>query len=184
MIGRLFWIMLALCAGVAAHIATVLYWPSATFDRRLSAYASGQKPNRFFLLPPEIQSGFLPTATGQDIVGLCMIDLAKGKVVINARVPQSLWAFTVYNMAGLQVYAINDVEAGAETFTVELAKAKGLLEQVRGKPEAEDTGKIANSGWHAEITGDKALAVLWLPVPDRVQRKAMELMVKETNCGG
>jgi len=184
MIGRLFWMATALFAGIAAHLATVLYLPGYAFERKLASYSTGQKPNSFFLLPPESQMGLLPTVTSKDIVGLCLIDLSKSKVTVNAHVPQSLWSFTVYNTAGQQVYAINDVEAGAESFTVELTKAKGIIEQVRGKQEPDDAGKITNSGWHAEVAGDKALAVLWLPVQDPTQRKALEAVVKATNCVG
>jgi len=184
MIGRMFWIVTALFAGIAAHLATVLYWPSITFDHKLGVLASGHKPNSFFLMAPETPVGLLPTAATQDIIGLCVLNLAKGKVVINAHVPQSFWTFTIYDSAGQQIYTINDVEAGADSFTVELTKAKGVLEQVRGKQDPDDVGKIQNVGWHAEVTGEKALAVLWLPVPDPNQRKTLEDVLNKTICSG
>lgn len=184
MIGRMFWLVTALFAGIAVHLTTVLYLPGFSFERKLNSVSVGQKANSFFLMAPESQSNFLPTATARDIVGLCLLDFSKGKVVVNAHVPLSFWNFTIFNSSGQQVYAINDVEAGSGTFSVELTKAKSLIEQVRGKPDPEDAGKITNSGWHAEVAGDKALAVLWLPVRDPLQRKAMEKEVKETNCNG
>ena len=184
MIGRMFWLVTALFAGVAAYLATILYAPSLTFERKLTVTATGHKPNSFFLMTPSTQTGFLPTATAEDIVGLCLLDLSKGKVVINAHVPQSFWDFTIYGSSGQQVYAINDVEAGADTFSVELTKAKSLIEQVRSNADPEDVGKIANSGWHAEVPGDRALAVLWFPVRDQTQRKTLEDEVKQTNCNG
>jgi uncharacterized membrane protein len=182
MMGRLFWIVTALFTAVAVHIATVLYLPGFSFNRKLNAYATGQKPNSFFLMAPETQSGFMPTAAAQDIVGLCLLDLSRGKVTVNAQVPQNLWTFTVYNPSGLQIYSINDVEAGTGAFRVELTQAKSIIEQVRGRPDPEDAGKITNSGSHAEVVGDKALAVLWLPVPDASQRKSLEAVVKKTEC--
>ena len=184
MIGRLFWIVTASFAALAAHLATILYVPGISFNRNLNAISAGQKANSFFLMAPESQPGFLPIATTQDIVGLCLIDLSQGKVVVKAHVPQSFWNFTIYNSSGLQVYAINDAEAGAGEFSVEIAQAKGIIEQVRGKPEPDDIGKITNSGWHAEVTGNNGLAVLWLPVPDPVRRKALEAEVKKTDCAG
>lgn len=184
MSGRLFWIFTALCVGIAVHLATVLYGPGLAFNRKLNAVAAAQKPNHFFLMVPEAQSGFLPTSSDKDIVGLCLIDLSHGKVTVNAHVPQSFWNFTIYNTRGQQVYAINDAEAGADTFTVEVASAKSLIEQLRGKPEADDAGKITNSGWHAEINGTSALAVMWLSVPNAAQRKMIEDEVMKTNCAG
>ena len=182
MIGRMFWLVAALFAGIAAHLATILYAPGFTFERKLNVISTGHKTNSFFLMTPDTQTGFLPTATAEDIVGLCLLDLSKGKVTVNAHVPQSFWNFAIYANSGQQVYAINDVEAGADTFSVELTKAKSLLEQVRSNAEPDDAGKIANSGWHAEVPGEKALAVLWLPVRDQSQRKSLEEKVKQTNC--
>lgn len=184
MISRLFWVITALFVGVAVHLTTILYLPGLTFNRKLNIYSAGHKANSFFLMAPETQSGFLPTATAQDIVGLCLIDLSKGKILVNAHVPQSFWNFTIYNSGGQQVYAINDVEAGAGTFNVEISQAKSIIEQLRGKPEPDDIGKITNSGWHAEVSGTKALAVLWLPVPNASKRQALEDEVKKTNCEG
>jgi len=182
MIGRMFWLVTALFAGIAAHLATILYAPSLTFERKLDVIAAGHKPNSFFLMTPNTQAGFLPSSTAEDIVGLCMIDLSKGKVVIDAHVPQSFWNFSIYGSSGQQIYDINDVEAGADSFSVELTKAKSLIEQVRSNADPDDAGKIANSGWHAEVPGEQALAVLWFPVRDQTQRKTLEDEVKQTNC--
>ena len=182
MMGRFFWLFTAACIALAVHLATVLYVPGITLQRNLAYVSSDATPNQFIILKPETQVLLVPTATPQDIVGLCLVDLSKGNVMISARVPASFWSFSVFGSAGDQVYGINDVEASTGQFNVELSKSKSLLQQVTGKPEAEDASVINNVGWHAEVSDNKAIAVLWVPVPDVTQRAAMEATLKASTC--
>jgi uncharacterized membrane protein len=103
--------------------------------------------------------------------------------VIKPHVPQSLWTFAIFNKDGQQVYGLNDVEAGSGGFAVELSQAKSILQQIRGSAEPDDAAAIANVGWHAQVAGTRALAVLWAPVPDPARRKEIEDAMKETECG-
>ncbi|MDE2383054.1 MAG: hypothetical protein KGO53_00430 [Alphaproteobacteria bacterium] len=182
MMGRLFWPLTAAFFGLAVHLVTVLYMPGLMFQRSLSRLTEGAKPNSFFVMKPENQSSLVPTATAQDIVGLCLLDFAKGTVVISAHVPQTLWRLAIYSQSGQQVYGINDVQAGSGGFSVEVARAKSLLQQITGKPDAEDAAQIENVGWHAEVPEAKGIAVLWVPVPDALQRNALESALKDISC--
>ena len=184
MTARLFWLFTAGFLAVAVHIATIIYLPGISFSRNL-AQATGQAArNSFFVMKPELQVGLLPTVTTQDLVGLCLVDISKGDVTIAAHGLSQLWSLAIYKTSGQQVYAINDVEAGTEDFTVELSKAKSLLQQLSRKPDAEDAKLIENIGWHAELNENTAIAVLWMPVPDALQRPALEETVKATSCKG
>ncbi len=182
MTGRLYWIFTAAFVGIAVHIATILYLPSVSFNRNLARVTSQAPRNSFFVMKPEQQVSLLATATAQDIIGLCLVDVSKGNIVISAHGLNQLWSVAIYNASGQQVYAINDVEAGTGDFTVELSKAKSLLQQITGKPDAEDAKVIENIGWHAELTDNTAIAVLWMPVPDAFQRPTLEAAVKATVC--
>ena len=103
-------------------------------------------------------------------------------MTVNARVPRSLWNFAIYSGSGQQIYGINDVQAGGDRFTVDVARAKSVLQQLTGKPEAEDATQIENVGWHAEIGENQGIAVLWVPVADPVQRPALQKLVAESRC--
>ena len=182
MTARLFWIFTAAFLGLAVHIATILYLPGLSFARNLSRVTEQAANNSFFVMKPETQVGLLPTATSQDIIGLCLVDLSKGNVLISAHGLSQLWSLAIYKKSGQQVYAINDVEAGTGDFSVELSKSKSLLQQLVSRPDAEDAKVIENVGWHAEMAENTAIAVLWMPVPDALQRAALEKVVKATSC--
>ncbi len=182
MTARLFWVVTAVFIAAAAHIITILYLPGMSFARNFSAVSERAGNNAFFVMKPEAQVKILPTATTQDIVGLCQVDVSKGNVVIAAHGLTQLWSLAIYNRSGQQVYGINDVEAGTGDFKVELSKSKSLLQQLTGKPEAEDAKVIDNVGWHAELSENTAIAVLWMPVPDALQRASLESAAKATTC--
>ncbi|MEP6827077.1 MAG: hypothetical protein ABJA10_03290 [Aestuariivirga sp.] len=182
MTGRLFWLFTAAFLGLAVHLATILYLPGLSFGRNLGQVTGHQASNSFFVMKPEAQVNLLPMATTQDIVGLCLVDISKGNVIISAHGLNQLWSLVIYQTSGQQVYGINDVEAGTGDFSVELSKSKSLLQQLSGKPEAEDAKVIENIGWHAELSEDTAIAVLWMPVPDALQRPALENIAKATIC--
>ncbi len=182
MTARLYWLFTAAFLGIAVHIATILYLPNASFGRNLARVTNQAPNNSFFVMKPEQQVALLATATAQDIVGLCLVDVAKGNVVISAHGLNQLWSVAIYNASGHQVYAINDVEAGTGDFNIELSKSKSLWQQVAGKPDAEDAKVIENIGWHAELSENSAIAVLWMPVPDANQRPALESVVRATSC--
>ena len=180
--GRIFWLVTALCVAAAVHLVTVLYVPGLMFRHSLSRVAGDAKPNTFFVMKPETQSAILPTASAQDIVGVCMLNFTKGSMTINAHVPRSLWDFAIYSGSGRQIYGINDVQAGGDSFTVDVARAKSLLQQLTGKPDAENATQIENVGWHAEISESRGIAVLWVPVADPLQRPALQKLVSESQC--
>lgn len=180
--GRVFWVVTALVLGFAVHLATVLYLPGLTFQRSLARATTGASTNHFFVMAPERQSAMVPTASVQDIVGVCLLNLSKGSVVISAQVPRRLWNFAIYSASGQQAYGINDVQADGGSFTVDVSKSKSLLQQLTTKPEAEDASQIANVGWHAEISEANGIALLWVPVPDASQRPQLEKIIAQTTC--
>jgi len=180
--GRVFWLMTAAVLGFAVHLATVLYLPGLTFQRSLTRATAGAGSNHFFVMAPEAQASLVPMASPQDIVGLCLLNLSKGPVVILAQVPHGLWNFAIYSASGQQTYGINDVQAGGGSFTVDVSKSKSLLQQLSGKAAPEDAGQIANVGWHAEIAEANGIALLWVPVPDALQRPQLEKIVGLTRC--
>ena len=182
MSARLYWFFTAAFLGLAVHIATILYLPSVSFNRNLARVTAEAPRNSFFVMKPELQTELLATATAQDIVGLCLVDVSNGNIMISAHGLNQLWSVAIYNASGQQVYAINDIEAGTGDFNIELSKAKSLWQQVTSKPDAEDAKVIENIGWHAELSENTAIAVLWMPVPDLNQRPALEAAAKATSC--
>jgi len=182
MMGRLFWPVTALFLGAAFHLAYVLFAPSILFHRQLISLTGNAASNTFFLMPPETQAKLVPAATAKDIVGVCLLDLAQGKVVFSANVPKSLWTLSIYSQSGQQIYSINDSEAGTTSFAIELKRAKTFLQQVTGKAEPDDAGQIQNVGWHADVNDRQGIVVLWVPVDDAARRGALEAALKSTKC--
>jgi uncharacterized membrane protein len=179
---RVFWPITALFLAVAVHLAYVLFAPSLMFQRNLAGLTGNAAANTFFVMAPEVQVKLVPSASAQDIVGLCLLDLAPGRVVFSASVPKSLWTLSIFSQSGQQVYSINDAEAGTTEFAIELKRAKGIIEQLRGKNDQEEPGQIQNVGWHADLNDRRGVVVLWVPVDDASRRAGMEAALKTTKC--
>jgi uncharacterized membrane protein len=183
MMARLFWPITAFFIGVVVHLSYVLFAPSILFQRSLASLTNNAAANTFFVMAPEAQVKLVPGASAQDIVGLCLLDLSAGKITFAANVPKSLWTIAIFSQSGQQVYSINDVEAGTSQFSIELKRAKGILQQLTGKSDQqEEAGQIQNVGWHAEMNDRRGVVVLWVPIEDLAKRASMELALKSTKC--
>ncbi len=180
--GRIFWLVTMAAAGAVVYLATVLYLPGLIFRHTLNGLTAGAQSNSFMLMKPDQQTALLATATKRDIVGLCLVDLSHGKVVIQTSMPQGLWTFSVFDVAGRQVYGINDAEAASGNFTVELTKSRSILQQLTSKAEQDDATTIQNIGWHAELAESNGVVVVWVPVADELRRPELEGIVKNTKC--
>lgn len=181
--GRVFWIITAAFLAVAVHISYVLFVPSVAFEKRLSLMTQGQDDNSFAVLDPAVQGMLVQGASTSDVVGLCRLNLAAGKLFLNTNLPATYWTLTVYDNAGQQVYALTDAQSGGHQFTVDFSRSKGLIEQLFGVGDAEDSLVGDNLGWHAEVSGQKGLAVIWVPVSDSLLRPGVADLVKKTKCG-
>ena len=179
--GRVFWIITAALFGIAVHICYVLFAPGLTFEKTLSTIMQDHGDNNFAVLDPDVQGKLVQGAAPSDVVGLCKLNLLAGKLLLNADLPATYWTLTVYDGEGQQVYALTDAQSGAQQFTVDFAKSKGLTEQLFGKGDPEDVGE--NLGWHAEVAGQKGLVVIWVPVSDALLRPSVVDLVKKTKCG-
>jgi uncharacterized membrane protein len=180
--GRFFWIITALFLAIAIHISYVLFVPGLLFQRKLYALTDGKPYNSFFIMSPEKQSQLFPTATADDVVGLCKFDLGAGRLVLSAQLPKTYWTLSIYTQSGKQLYALDDAQAGASTFTVDLSRAKTVLQQLFAKNDGEETGQIENLGWKVETTEQRGLAVVWIPLADALMRTEVENTIKVSKC--
>ncbi len=180
--GRVFWLIAAAFLAIAVHLSYVLFAPSLAFEKKLVAISHGQRDNSFAVLDPSLQGGLVEGASPADVVGLCQLNLSAGKLLLNADLPATYWTLTVYNSTGQQVYALTDAQSGAQQFTVDFTKAKSFFEQLFSKSDAEDALVGDNLGWHAEISGQRGLVVIWVPVANALLRPAVVDLVKKTKC--
>lgn len=180
--GRLFWVVMTLFIAAASHITYVLFEPGLMFQKKLYALSSAKPDNSFFILPHEEQSQLFPIATANDVVGVCKYDLDAGRVVLSAKLPRSYWTVSIYTDSGTQIYALDDVQAGSNSFTVDLTRAKTLLQQLLAKNDGEDGGQIENLGWKVESTERRGLAVIWVPLSDALMRGGVEDTIRESDC--
>jgi uncharacterized membrane protein len=180
---KLFWIFLAVLLGIGIHIVYVLFVPAVVFDRAVAALSGGQGNNTLVVLPATISANAVPGFAGDGVIALCRLDLSKGKVGLTLKVPGSYWSLAIYSQSGRQVYALNDKQAGADSFEIVIARAKSLVEQVTNVGENDDVNDdIANAAWTVEINEPKGLALLWAPLSDPLQRPAMEAIMKGGRC--
>ena len=180
--GRIFWVIAAICLGATIHLSYLLFAPNLAFQKKLAAISHGQHDNSFEVLDPAVQGSLVEGASPADVVGLCQLNLGSGKLLLNADLPATYWTLTVYNSAGQQVYALTDAQSGAQQFTVDFTMAKSVFQQLFSKGDSEDALVGDNLGWHAEIAGQRGLVVIWIPVADPLLRPGVADLVKKTKC--
>ena len=181
--GRVFWVITSALIGLAIHISYVLFAPGVSFERKLASITQGQQDNDFAVLDPAVQGGLVQGASPADVVGLCKLNLSSGKLFLNADLPSTYWTLTVYDSTGQPVYALTDAQSGAHQFTVDFSHAKSFLEQLFGNGDQEDQLVGDNLVWHAEVAGQRGLAVIWVPVSDPLLRPGVVALVEKTKCG-
>jgi uncharacterized membrane protein len=179
--GRIFWLVTCGLIAISVHISYVLFAPGTLFQRQLYSSTDGKLDNQFFIMAPEKQSKLFPIATAGDVVGLCKYDLQNGHVVLSAQMPRSFWSLSIYTDAGAQIYTLDDVQAGTNAFTVELSRAKSILEKLTARGDDEESGS-ENLGWRVESSNRRGLAFLWIPLSDPLMRGEVEDIVKASKC--
>lgn len=180
--GRLFWLMTMLFIAAATHISYVLFEPGMMFQKKLHDLSGARPDNSFFILARDQQSSLFPAATANDVVGVCKYDLSNGRVVFSTKLPRNYWTVSIYTESGTQIYALDDVQAGSNSFTVDLTRAKTLMQQLFAKNDGEDGGQIENLGWKVESTERRGLAVIWVPLSDAMMRSGIEDIIKGSEC--
>ena len=180
-LGRVFWLITAAFLAVAVHIFYVLFVPAIAFDKQLAIVTKAQGENSFAVLDPAVQGTLVLGASPDDVVGVCKFNLSAGKLLLNADLPSTYWTLTVYSSSGQQVYSLTDAQSGAQQFTVDFSRAKSIIEQLFGQGDNEDQ-LGDNLGWHAEVSGQTGLAVIWVPVSDALLRPSVSELVNKTKC--
>jgi uncharacterized membrane protein len=179
---RVYWFIVAAIVAAAVHLSYVLYMPSLLFQKKLLAETSGKPDNSFFVVEPDQVSKLYPAATANDVVGVCKYDLGVGKLVLTAQLPRSYWTLSIFTQSGRQIYSLDDVQAGSNSFTVDLSPAKSMLQQLLAKGDSEDGGQIENLGWKVETTERRGIAVVWIPLADPLMRREIENTVTASKC--
>jgi uncharacterized membrane protein len=179
---RVFWFIVAAIIAGAVHLSYVLFVPGMLFQKKLEAETAGKPSNSFFVVAPDQVAQLFPIANANDVVGICKYDLGAGKLVLTARLPRSYWTLSIYTQSGRQIYALDDVQAGSNSFTVDLTSAKTMWQQLSAKNDADDGGQIENLGWKVESTERRGIAVVWIPLADPLMRQNIEATIKASKC--
>ncbi len=184
--GRLLWLSTVAVVAAAVHFAYVLFAPGLLFERQVFATTDGKPDNSFFVLVPEKQAQLFPTATAQDVVGICKYDLKGGRLTLAANLPKTYWTMSIYSQTGKQVYALDDVQAGSSAISIELSQSKTFFQQIlaMASPSAdgEDSSQIEDLGWRVETPEPRGLAIVWIPLSDELMRPRVESIIKESRC--
>jgi uncharacterized membrane protein len=179
---HLFWAVVALALAVAAHAAFALYAPGWWFSRQIERLAAEHGRNSFFVMTPEQQSELFPGLPRSGVAGLCLFDVTKGDVSFTADLPQGLWVTSIYTRHAEPIYAVNNRQSGADSFTLRLSLAPGLIDQILGTAPKDSLEDLA-SGWTVMSPEPAGLAVVWYPAPEAGVRAAAAEAMARSRCG-
>ena len=177
---HLFWLLVAVVAGVLAHTAFALFVPGWWFSREVGKLAEAHGRNSFFILSPQEQAKLFPGLPRFGVTGVCLFDVGKGNVTFAADLPDGFWITTIYTDKADAIYSVNNRQSGANTFTVSLSRAPSLIEQIvqatdKERPEID-------SGWTVMSPEPRGLAVVWYPTPESGLRPIAAGAVARSSC--
>jgi uncharacterized membrane protein len=179
---HLFWLITAAVLGLASHVAYLLFAPSRTFGNAIDRALGAEPTNRFVVLEPEAHLALMPFAASNHVVGVCKYSLADGPVKVSARLPEGFWSFAVYTIRGQQVYAINDLQADTNAFSVEMSLSGGVLSQILSTGDDLPDISANDLGWRISVAEKQGLAVLTIPAADALLRPEIIDVVKQSRC--
>jgi uncharacterized membrane protein len=179
---HLFWLVTAAVLGIACHVAYLLFAPSRTFGGAIDRALGAEAGNSFVVLEPKAHLALMPFVAANHVVGVCKYNLSNGPVKVSARLPEGFWSFAVYTIRGQQVYAINDLQADTNAFSVELYLSSGVLSQIFSS--GEDLPDISGDdlGWRISVAEKQGLAILTMPVADALLRPEIVAVIKQSRC--
>lgn len=179
MISRLFWIVGMLLLAVIIHLSYTLFGPRVAMggiEAQAAQFAGGF--NRMAVLDPQEQAALLEGTGPASVTAVCAYDLSQGDVTLRARMGSGPWTLTLHSARGINIYALNDAQAGAEQVTVTIKRISNLAALFGGDEEA---GAI-NDGWRVETAETRGLAVLWTPLADAALKARIEADLRASSC--
>ena len=178
---HLFWLLVAVVAGVVAHTAFALFVPGWWFSREVRQLANDHGRNSFFILSPEEQARLFPGLPRFGVTGMCVFDVSEGDVTFAADLPDGFWITTIYTDKAEAIYSVNNRQSGANSFSVSLSRTPGLIEQILKATEKETIAEI-DSGWTVTSPEPRGLAVVWYPTPEIGLRSLAAEQVARSRC--
>jgi uncharacterized membrane protein len=110
----IFWTVCILLLAGAVHLGYVLIVPPIEMRAKIDELRQIAGDGELAVLSRE-DSVRLMGPDGRWLVhALCVYDLAKGPVRVEATVPNSYWSMAIYSAGGETFYSLNDRQAGVE----------------------------------------------------------------------
>ena len=182
MLRALFWIFSSLLAALVVHLSYILFVPSRQFNASIDLALKDQTVNAFAILDDELQLKLMPFVAETDLVILCKYDVSKRPVRLTMEVPEGYWSLAVYTIRGRQLYALNDRQADARTFSVTLEKSPGFFGQFLGGGAYDLDVTSEDIGWHVALPDDRGLAYLWMPQSDKWRKREARAVLEKSKC--
>jgi len=178
--GWFYWITASLLAAVAAHSAFILAAPALSFNRDLTEIASRTGTNRFIILDAKDQAKLFPAYPATSVIGICAFDVGSGDVKLMASMPDGYWTVNVYAVSGDLIYAVNDDQAGTNTFTLDFSEAPGIVDTLMMAADKEQPD--IDTGWKVESPDSKGVAVLLYPLSEPGARAGIMRQMQASTC--
>ena len=181
MLSRIYWMVTAIVLAIVVHVSYVVIAPTFVLERSIVKTRGESGPNKFYVLPVEDQHALFPSFPRNSVFGLCSFDVSKSGVELSANMPDTFWTLTVYSHSGDVIYALNNMQSGTNAFTVSLTRAPGLLEMLtRVAPENPKDF----TGWNVSTADATGIAVMWVPLREPAQRRAITHTIESSSCKG
>ena len=173
----LFWSVSILLLASAVHIITAVVMPRLEREKTLNALVSSMKSNQLTLVTGKNRENFILSGVPSDLaIALCPFDISSAPLAITAPLPGSYWSVSIFNLAGENIYTINDKQVGTNQFS---ALIMGEADQTI---EAEDSSKRKGEGIVIRSQTDQGIVLLRTFVPDGAALRRVEEVLAQTSC--
>lgn len=173
---RLFWIAATLMFTVVVHITYVLYSQRIEINGFINEAAASAEQSAG---SSDGALKVLPVGLAQNSVAfICPFDLTNGAFKFNATMPEGPWVISIYTKAGENIFAVNDQQAGDQTFTITVKKQRGI----GGIFAPGDEAARAGDEWQVESAEPKGLVLAWAAVDQEAERPRAGEILRKSAC--
>jgi uncharacterized membrane protein len=177
MSSRGFWFAVFICAAIVVHLAYILFLPGYRMGRIIAEAETAVAANTLAILPADNQRRIFGYAQNF-VTAVCPFDLVDGSARLDAVFPPVPWALAIYSDRGVPIYAVNDRQAGADTFAIRIQSTGALRDLLRSDDEPVTRG----GDFTVETYGKRGLAVLRAAITEPAQAAFISATLQKSQC--
>ena len=175
--GRMFWVVAAVLLAGIVHLSFILFMPGVELKGRISALKKFAGTNTLVVLARKDTGLLMEQADPSLVHAVCIFDMRKGNLAIEAKIPASYWSMSMYSLRGDSFYTLNDTQAKLSKISIVVAPPEQNRDENALPPDDKKNDTI-------KVTYDKpdGIVVLRALAAGAVARRQITRVLGQSTC--